>query len=89
MKGNTFRKTVSALASVAMVAQLGFIIPVSAEELSVEILNADYVVTVNDEGNTLTIPVTNNSDAEGTVTACLLYTSIINRDTYKLISFVL
>lgn len=40
MKGNTFRKTVSALASVAMVAQLGFIIPASAEELSVEILNS-------------------------------------------------
>lgn len=80
MKGNTFRKTVSALASVAMVAQLGFIIPVSAEELSVEILNADYVVTVNDEGNTLTIPVTNNSDAEGTVTA---YIATYSGDTLK------
>lgn len=80
MKGNTFRKTVSALASVAMVAQLGFIIPASAEELSVEILNSDYVVTVNDEGNTLTIPVTNNSDAEGTVTA---YIATYSGDTLK------
>lgn len=69
MKGNTFKKTVSAVAAVAMVAQLGFIIPASAEELSVEMLDNNYVVTVNDEGNTLTIPVTNNSGAESTVTA--------------------
>ena len=83
MKGNTFKKTVAALASVAMVAQLGFIIPASAEELRVETLDSNYIVTVTDEGNTLTIPITNNSNEESTVTA---YIATYSGDTLKSIA---
>lgn len=52
MKGNTFRKTVSALASVAMVAQLGFIIPASAEIVQTELSNEtfdSYTASANTE----------------------------------------
>lgn len=69
MKVNTFKKTISVAAAAAMVAQLGFVMPVSAEDVSVDILDSNYQVTVTDDGNVLSIPVTNNSGEASVVNA--------------------
>lgn len=69
MKVNTLKKTISVAATAAMVAQFGFVMPASAEDVSVDILDSNYQVTVSDDGNVLSIPVTNNSGEASVVNA--------------------
>ena len=69
MKGNKFKKTVSSLAAAALAAQIGFVIPVSAADIAVETIDADFSVTVSQNGNSVTVNVVNNSAEQETVTA--------------------
>ncbi len=80
MKGNTFKKAAALTAAAAMTAQFGFVLPVGAADLDVDMLNSSYTVTVSQDGNTLTIPVTNNSGSESTVTA---YAATYSGDVLK------
>lgn len=52
MKVNTFKKTISVAAAAAMVAQLGFVLPASAEIIQTELSNQDFEGTYTAAANT-------------------------------------